>query len=59
MNGIHDVRVPAGPQAAALFDLWNVMLITCAVVFVAIVVVLAIALWRAPRATEHTGPDLA
>jgi cytochrome c oxidase subunit 2 len=59
MNGIHDVRVPAGPQAAALFDLWNVMLVTCAVVFVAIVIVLAIALLRAPRATETTAPDLA
>ncbi|HEY2864476.1 MAG TPA: cytochrome c oxidase subunit II [Casimicrobiaceae bacterium] len=59
MNGIHDVRVPAGPQAAALFDLWNVMLVTCAVVFVAILVALAIALWRAPRATEQTAPDLA
>ena len=37
VNGIHDVRVPVGPQAAALFDLWNVMLVACAVVFVLIV----------------------
>ena len=59
MNGIHDVRTPAGPQAAALFDLWNVMLVTCAVVFVAIIVVLAVAVWRAPRATEQTSPDAA
>jgi cytochrome c oxidase subunit II len=59
MNGIHDVRVPGGPQAAALFDLWTVMLVTCTVVFVAIIVVLAIAVWRAPRATEQTVPDLA
>ena len=59
MNGIHDVRVPAGPQAAALFDLWTVMLVTCTVVFVAIVVVLAVAVWRAPRATEQTAPDAA
>jgi len=57
MNGIHDVRVPAGPQAAALFDLWTVMLVTCTVVFVAIIVVLAVAVWRAPRATEQTAPD--
>ena len=57
MNGIHDVRVPAGPQAAALFDLWTVMLVTCTVVFVAIIVVLAVAVWRAPRATEQTVPD--
>jgi cytochrome c oxidase subunit 2 len=59
MNGIHDVRVPAGPQAAALFDLWNVMLVTCVLVFVVILVALAFALWRAPRATEQTAPDLA
>ena len=59
MNGIHDVRTPAGPQAAALFDLWNVMLVTCTVVLVAIIVVLAVAVWRAPRATEQTSPDAA
>lgn len=59
MNGIHDVRVPAGPQAAALFDLWNVMFVTCALVFVLIIVALTLALWRAPRATERTVPDLA
>jgi cytochrome c oxidase subunit 2 len=59
MNGIHDVRVPAGPQAAALFDLWNVMFVTCAVVFVLIIIALAVALWRAPRATERAAPDLA
>ena len=59
MNGIHDVRVPAGPQAAALFDLWTVMLATCTVVFVVIILVLAIAVWRAPRATEQTVPDAA
>ena len=47
MNGIHDVRVPAGPQAAALFDLWTVMLVMCTVVFVAIIVVLAVSVWRA------------
>ena len=59
MNGIHDVRVPAGPQAAALFDLWTIMLATCTVVFVAIIVVIVIAVWRAPRATELTVPDAA
>ena len=59
MNGIHDVRFPAGPQAAALFDLWTVMLVTCTVVFVAIIVVLAVAVCRAPRATEQTAPDAA
>jgi len=57
MNGIHDIRLPAGPQAAALFDLWTLMLITCTGVFVAIIVVLAVAVWRAPRATAKTLPD--
>lgn len=59
MNGIHDVRVPVGPQAAALFDLWNVMLVACAVVFVLIVGALVYFVWRAPRATERAEPDLA
>jgi cytochrome c oxidase subunit 2 len=59
MNGIHDVRAPAGPQAAALFDLWNVMLVVCAVVFLLTLVALAVAVWRAPRATEEAAPDLA
>lgn len=59
MNGIHDVRIPAGPQAAALFDLWTVMLVTCTVVFVAIIIVLAVVVWRAPRATAQTAPDTA
>jgi len=57
VNGIHDIRLTAGPQAAALFDLWTIMLFTCTVVFVAIVLVLAVAVWRAPRATEQTVPD--
>ncbi len=58
MNGIHDVLVPAGPQAAALFDLWTVMLVACAVVFVLTMAALVIALWRAPRVAEKTTPDL-
>ncbi len=58
MSGIHDVLDPAGPQAAALYHLWNVMLVACAVVFVLTMAALVIALWRAPRATEKTTPDL-
>jgi cytochrome c oxidase subunit 2 len=59
MSGIHDVRVPVGPQAAAITDLWTLMLVVCTVVFVAIMVALAIAVWRAPRATEKAAADLA
>ena len=58
MTGIHDVLDPAGPQAAALYHLWNVMLVACAVVFALTMVALVIALWRAPRATEKTTPEL-
>ena len=58
MNGIHDVRAPAGPQAEALFDLWNVMLVVCTVVFVLVMAGLVVAVWRAGRATEQTLPDL-
>jgi cytochrome c oxidase subunit 2 len=58
MTGFHDVLDPAGPQAAALYHLWNVMLVACAVVFALTMVALVIALWRAPRATEKTTPEL-
>src|SRR5439155_1865850 len=47
------------PQAATLFQLWIAMLAVCALVFVAVMAALAIALWRAPRATQATAPDLA
>nr|HET7859811.1 cytochrome c oxidase subunit II [Caldimonas sp.] len=58
MNGIHDALAPAGPQALALFHLWNAMLVVCTVVFVLTMAALAIALWRAPRATERAKADL-
>jgi len=58
MNGIHDALAPAGPQAAALFELWNVMLVACTVVFALTIAALAIAVWRAPRASERAEPDL-
>jgi len=58
MNGLHDALTPAGPQALALFHLWNAMLAACAIVFVLTMAALAIALWRAPRVTERATPDL-
>jgi cytochrome c oxidase subunit 2 len=58
MNGIHDALAPAGPQALALFHLWNAMLVVCTVVFALTMAALAIALWRAPRATERASADL-
>jgi cytochrome c oxidase subunit II len=48
---------PAGPQADHVYTLWLVMLWTCAVVFVAVFAAFAIALRRAPRATETTAPQ--
>ena len=57
-GALHDVQVPAGPQAQALFDLWVVMLAVCTLVFIATMAALAFALWRAPRATQETAPDV-
>lgn len=48
---------PAGPQADRVHDLWQLMLWICTIMGVAVVVVMLIALWRAPRATEATPPD--
>jgi len=58
MNGIHDALAPAGPQATALFHLWNVMLVVCTVAFVLTIAALALGVWRAPRASERAEPDL-
>jgi cytochrome c oxidase subunit 2 len=55
---MHDVQAPAGPQAEALFEIWLLMLALCTLVFVAVMVALAIALWRAPRADAATLPDV-
>jgi cytochrome c oxidase subunit 2 len=51
--------LPAGVQADHVYNLWVIMLVTCAVVFVAIVAALALALRRAPRASEATPPNTA
>jgi cytochrome c oxidase subunit II len=58
-GGLHDVLAPAGPQAAALSHLWWLTLAVCVLVFVAMLAALAYAVWRAPRGTEGTAPDLA
>ena len=58
-GGSHLVLAPAGPQAAALAQLWWLTLGVCVLVFVATMVALAYAVWRAPRVTEDTAPDVA
>src|SRR6266699_2363670 len=59
MGGIHDVQMPAGPQAAVLFELWIAMLVVCVVVFLAVMAALTAGIWRASPATDTTAPDLA
>lgn len=59
MGGLHDIQMPAGPQAAALFDLWMLMLAVCVAVFLAVMGALVAGLRRAPPATEKAAPDLA
>ena len=54
---LHDARIAAGPQAAALLHLWQVMLWFCIGVFLAVMAVLLIALLRAPRVTPNTAAD--
>ena len=57
-GGLHDVLAPAGPQAAALSHLWWLTLMVCVLVFVPVLAALAYAVWRAPRGTKGTAPDL-
>lgn len=49
---------PAGPQAAHIDRLWWIMLAVCSIAFAGVVIALAIALWRAPRANAATPPDM-
>jgi cytochrome c oxidase subunit 2 len=47
---------PAGPQAAHIAELWWLTVAVCAVVFVAVLAVLAWGLWCAPRGDPRTPP---
>jgi cytochrome c oxidase subunit 2 len=58
MTAAHDAFSPAGPQAAALFGLWTVMLAICAIVFVLTMFALARSLRGARRGTADSPPDL-
>jgi cytochrome c oxidase subunit II len=50
--------LPSGVQAGHIYDLWLIMLWTCTVVFIAIVAAFGLALWRAPKASETTPPNI-
>lgn len=50
---------PAGPQAEHIHRLWQLTLLICALVFAAVLIVLLLAIWRAPRADAATPPDAA
>ena len=58
MNAAQSVLSPAGPQAQAVFVLWLVLFVACALVFVAVMAALVLALRRAPKAAPGTAPDL-
>ena len=54
---MHDALLPYGPQAEHIARFWWVMLAVCAFVFVAVMLALAIAVWRAPKAEIGAAPD--
>jgi len=58
IGGLHDVQAPAGAQAQAIAGLWHWLLPICTLVFVAVMVALGLALWRAPRAGNDAAPDV-
>jgi len=59
MNAIQHALESAGPQAAHIEQLWWLTVAICALVFVPLMAVYLWTLWRAPRATEATPPDVA
>jgi len=56
--GVHDALATAGPHAARIGSLWNLTVGVCTAVFCAVLVGLAIALWRSGRARDDDAPDL-
>ena len=56
IEALHDVRIPGGIQAQAVYHLWLILLAVCTVVFVGVMAALALALRRAPRAGHDTPP---
>jgi cytochrome c oxidase subunit 2 len=57
-EAVHNALEPMGPQASHILDLWRVFVVTCTLVFAAILAVLLYVLWRTPRAQTGTPPDL-
>jgi cytochrome c oxidase subunit 2 len=57
-SGLQDMLLALGPQAASILDLWRLTLIVCTIVFALVLIGLAWALWRAPRGSRDTPPDL-
>jgi len=58
IEALHDVQAPAGVQAQLVYHLWLILLVTCTLVFVAIMTALTLALRGASRATRDTPPAI-
>ena len=56
--GPHDALIAACRQAAHIGQLWNVFVVICTAVFVAVLIGLVLALWRSGRARESDPADL-
>jgi cytochrome c oxidase subunit 2 len=59
MNPMQRVLESAGTQAAHIEQLWWFTVAVCAIVFVPLMAVWLWTLWRTPRASEATPPDVA
>jgi cytochrome c oxidase subunit 2 len=59
MNPVQRVLDAAGPQAGHIQQLWWFTVAVCAVVFIPLMAVYLWTLWRTPRASEATAPDVA
>ena len=58
-GGWQDALLAHGPQAAQVLDLWRITLAVCTLVFALVLLALLVALWRAPRGTHETAPQIA
>jgi cytochrome c oxidase subunit 2 len=58
LPGPHDALLSAGPQAAHIGRLWNLLLGICVAVGLAVLATFAWAVWRSGRGDATTPPDL-
>jgi cytochrome c oxidase subunit II len=57
-QALHSALDAMGPQSGHFVDLWRVFLAICTLFFAAVVAAVVYVIWRTPRASDDSAPDL-